>query len=59
MMEQEQLTRLAQHRQRMAEAGLGALQSARFDKTLDDIIQREIEDYWADMRDYYEQQHDG
>jgi len=59
MMEQEQLTRLAQHRQRMAEAGLGALQSARFDKTRNDMITREIEDYWADMRNYYEQEHDG
>ena len=34
MMEQEQLNRLAQHRQRMAEAGLGALQTARFCHTL-------------------------
>ena len=59
MMEQEQLTRLAQHRQRMAEAGLGALQTARFDKTRNDAITREIEDYWADMRAYYDQEHDG
>ena len=59
MMEQEQLTRLAQHRQRMAEAGLGALQTARFDKSRNDAIQKEIEPYWADMRDYYEQEHDG
>jgi hypothetical protein len=59
MMEQEQLTRLAQHRQRMAEAGLGALQTARFDKSRNDAIQREIESYWADMRDYYEREHDG
>ena len=58
-MEQEQLARLAQHRQRRAEAGLGALQSARFDKTRNDIITREIEDYWADMRNYYDQEHDG
>ena len=53
------LTRLAQHRNRMAEAGLGALQSARFDKTRDDIITREIETYWADMNKYFEQEHDG
>ncbi len=59
MMEQEQLTRLAQHRQRMAEAGLGALQTARFDKSRNDAIQREIESYWEDMRDYYEREHDG
>jgi len=59
MMEQEQLTRLAQHRQRMAEAGLVALQTARFDKSRNDAIQKEIESYWADMRDYYEQEHDG
>ena len=59
MLEQEQLTRLAQHRQRMAEAGLGALQSARFDKTRNDVIQQEIESYWADMRNYYDQEHDG
>jgi len=59
MMEQEQLTRLAQHRQRMAEAGLGALQTARFDKSRNDAIQKEIESYWSDMRDYYEQEHDG
>jgi len=59
MMEQEQLTRLAQHRQRMAEAGMGALQTARFDKSRNDAIQKEIESYWSDMRDYYEQEHDG
>ena len=59
MLEQEQLTRLAQHRQRMAEAGMGALQSARFDKTRNDVIQQEIESYWADMRNYYDQEHDG
>jgi len=59
MMEQEQLTRLAQHRQRMAEAGLGALQTARFDKSRNDAIQKEIESYWSDMRNYYEQEHDG
>jgi len=59
MMEQEQLTRLAQHRQRMAEAGMGALQSARFDKSRNDVIQKEIESYWSDMRDYYDREHDG
>jgi len=59
MLEQEQLTRLAQHRQRMAEAGLGALQSARFDKSRNDVIQKEIESYWSDMSDYYEREHDG
>jgi hypothetical protein len=53
------LARLAQHRDRMAEAGLGALQSARFDKTRDDIITREIETYWSDMNKYFEQEHDG
>ena len=53
------LNRLAQHRERMAEAGLGALQSARFDKTRDDIITREIETYWEDMNKYFEQEHDG
>lgn len=53
------LTRLAQHRDRMAEAGLGNLQSARFDKTRDDIITREIETYWQDMTQYFEQEHDG
>jgi len=59
MMEQEQLTRLAQHRQRMAEAGMGALQTARFDKSRNDAIQQEIESYWSDMRNYYDQEHDG
>lgn len=59
MLEKEQLARLAQHRQRMAEAGMGALQSARFDKTRNDIIQKEIESYWSDMSDYYEREHDG
>ena len=58
-MEQEQLTRLAQHRQRMAEAGMGALQTARFDKSRNDAIQQEIESYWSDMRNYYDQEHDG
>jgi len=53
------LARLAQHRDRMAEAGLGALQSARFDKTRDDIITREIETYWSDMNQYFDQEHDG
>jgi hypothetical protein len=53
------LTRLAQHRDRMAEAGLGALQSARFDKTKNDIITREIETYWQDMNQYFDQEHDG
>ena len=59
MNNQHILTRLAQHRDRMAEAGLGELQSARFDKTRNDIITREIEAYWADMTTYYEQDHDG
>jgi hypothetical protein len=53
------LTRLAQHRDRMAEAGLGALQSARFDRTKNDIITREIETYWQDMNQYFDQEHDG
>ena len=53
------LTRLAEHRTRMAEAGLGALQSARFDRTKQDIIQREIESYWHDMNRLLEQDHDG
>lgn len=58
-MEQNILARLAQHRDRMAEAGLGQLQSARFDKTRNDIITREIEDYWRDMNSYYDREHDG
>ncbi|AUV61464.1 hypothetical protein phiPsal1_054 [Pontimonas phage phiPsal1] len=53
------LTRLAQHRERMAEAGLGALQSARFDRTKNDIITREIQTYWQDMTQYFDQEHDG
>ena len=59
MREENVLARLAEHRARMAEAGLGALQSARFDKTRNDIVTREIEDYWRDMNSYYDREHDG
>lgn len=59
MLNESILVRLAQHRERMAEAGLGALQSARFDKTRNDIITREIEEYWRDMNSYYEREYDG
>lgn len=58
MSQQEQLlARLATHRQRMAEAG--NIAQARFDRAAQDAITREIEDYWKDMRGYYEQEHDG
>lgn len=53
------LIRLAEHRSRMAEAGLGALQSARFDRTRNDIIQQEIEAYWHDMNKLLDADHDG
>jgi len=59
MLNESILVRLAQHRERMAEAGLGALQSARFDKTRNDIITREIEEYWRDMNSYYDREYDG
>ena len=59
MNNQHILTRLAEHRSRMAEAGLGALQSARFDRTRNDIIQQEIESYWEDMNRLLDADHDG
>lgn len=51
------LTRLAQHRERMAEAG--NLVTARFDKAAQDALTREIEAYWTDMSAYYDREHDG
>jgi hypothetical protein len=42
----------------MAEAGL-TQPTARYDRTANDAVTREIETYWADMRAYYEQEHDG
>ena len=51
------LTRLAQHRERMAEAG--NITTARFDKAAQDAVTQEIQNYWADMTAYYEQDHDG
>lgn len=55
--QEQMLQRLAEHRQRMAEAG--NITTARFDKSRNDAITREIEDYWQDMTAYYEQEHDG
>lgn len=54
---EQMLARLAQHRERMAQAG--NLVSARYDRQADDAITREMHLYWADMRGYYEQEHDG
>lgn len=55
--EQDMLIRLEQHRRRMAEAG--NISQARFDKTANDAITREIQLYWQDMTEYYEREHDG
>ena len=55
--QQQMLQRLAQHRERMAEAGNVA--TARYDRTKDDAITREMHLYWVDMREYFEQDHDG
>jgi hypothetical protein len=51
------LTRLAQHRERMAEAG--NLTTARFDKSEHNLLTQEIVDYWRDMSAYYDREHDG
>jgi len=55
--EQDMLMRLEQHRRRMAEAG--NIAQARFDKSQNDAITREIQLYWRDMTEYYEREHDG
>lgn len=51
------LTRLAQHRERLAQAG--NIATARYDKEQRGAITREIEAYWADMTRYFDQEHDG
>lgn len=54
---QEMLQRLAQHRERLAEAG--NITTARYNRAADDAVTREMHLYWVDMREYYEREHDG
>lgn len=54
---EQMLKRLAEHREKLAEAG--NIATARYDKTANDAVTREIHLYWNDMTQYYQREHDG
>lgn len=54
---QAMLTRLAQHRERLAH--VNDLPHTRYSKAENNALTQAVNEYWRDMAEYYDREHDG